>query len=89
MPDDRSTAESTSSWGVVDMDHLEDEVDAAQFLKQSSGSEHVWCEYYTILTQRSTHKLLKFLSFRFSFRRCNYYMCGHVSGTVPCFTAHM
>ena len=44
MPDDRSTAESTSSWGVIDMDHLEDEVDAAQFLKQSSSSEHVWCE---------------------------------------------
>jgi 1-phosphatidylinositol-3-phosphate 5-kinase len=44
MPDDRSTAESTSSWGVVDMDHLEDEVDASQILKQSSGSEHVWCE---------------------------------------------
>ena len=44
MPDDRSTAESTSSWGVVDMDHLDDEVDATQLLKQSSGSEHVWCE---------------------------------------------
>ncbi|KAF8584674.1 hypothetical protein K439DRAFT_1566358 [Ramaria rubella] len=42
MPDDRSTAESTSSWGMVDMDHLDDEGDAAQFLKQSSGSEHVW-----------------------------------------------
>ena len=44
MPDDRSTAESTSSWGVVDMDHLDDEGDAVQFLKQSSGSEHVWCK---------------------------------------------
>ena len=44
MPDVRSTAESSSSWGVVDMDHQEDEIDAAQFLKQSSGSEHVWCK---------------------------------------------
>ncbi|KAF8517300.1 hypothetical protein BU17DRAFT_50059 [Hysterangium stoloniferum] len=42
MPDDRSTAESTSSWGVVDLDNIEEEGDAVQFLKQYSNSEHVW-----------------------------------------------
>jgi 1-phosphatidylinositol-3-phosphate 5-kinase len=44
MPDDKSTAESTSSWGVVDLDNIEEEGDAIQFLKQYSSSEHVWCE---------------------------------------------
>jgi len=42
MPDDHSTTESTSSWGVVDMD--EDEGDATQVLRSSAGNEHVWCK---------------------------------------------
>jgi hypothetical protein len=63
MPDDHSTAESTSSWGVVDMDHVEDEGDAAQVLNSSSGSEHVWCGSSCILIARihlypSQHSIL-------------------------------
>ena len=44
MPDDRSMAESTSSWGIVDLDHFDEDLDAVEFLKQSSGTEHAWCK---------------------------------------------
>lgn len=46
MTEDHSCAESTSSWGVVDLDQADDEGDAVQFLKQPSGSESAWCSYF-------------------------------------------
>ncbi|GJJ05894.1 hypothetical protein Clacol_000081 [Clathrus columnatus] len=42
ISDDHSLAESSSSWGLVDLDQPDDEGDAIQFLKQSSGSEYAW-----------------------------------------------
>ncbi|KIJ28157.1 hypothetical protein M422DRAFT_215436 [Sphaerobolus stellatus SS14] len=39
MPDDKSMAESTSSWGLVDLDHVDEDMDAVDFLKQSSTAD--------------------------------------------------
>jgi len=65
MPDDQSMAESTSSWGVVDLDHPDEDIDSVEFLKQPSSSEHAWCKFLNINVCLSSTEIS--LAFEFPF----------------------